>query len=149
MRKLAIVLVMLVAISGCGVFDEDMMLCTLENNQVSYEVRYKGDDVHRFTIVNSKDYASYTDVFFEDVVEETKAREKELNKVDGLDMSYEQDDKVITTRLDVDYDVYDLRKDKNAILDFPLMREDMRSIEVIREVIIKNGYRCDEIVETK
>ena len=146
MKKLAIVIFSLVILSGCGAFDDDMMLCTMQNNQVSYEVRYKNDDVHRFSIVDSKDYSSYNDDYFDEVVKEEKERQEQLNKVDGLDMTFEKDDKVITTRLVVDYDEYDLRKDPSAILAFSLKREDLRSVEVIREVIIKNGYTCDEIV---
>ncbi len=149
MKKIASVFVLILLLSGCGSFDDDMMLCTMPNNQVSYEVRYKKEDVHLFTIVNSKDYSSYTEEFFDDTLKEENDRLKELNKVDGLKMSLEQDEKVITTRLEVDYDKYDLRKDRKGILVFPLMREDFRSIEVIREVIIKNGYTCDEIVENK
>lgn len=147
MKKISVVFALLLLISGCGNFDVDMMLCEKLNDSYRYEVQYKKDKIHRLRVVRTWNYEQYNDEYYEARLEEAKQRKKDLNNTNGLTMDYTVDEKIVITTVSIDYDEYDIEKDKADVIPLELHEDNFKSIENIREVFVYNGYTCDEIVE--
>lgn len=141
-------LIVVLLLCGCnGEFNVDTMVCGLKGKNVTYEIRYKDHDIKRFSVIDSYDYEEFSDVYFKNRKKYYEEKAKELNQVDGLDMTITIDGKAITAVVDVDYTKYDIYNDPNYVLDFEMKEEDFKNIESIRSIFISHHYICDEIVD--
>lgn len=152
MRKLkALVLVsslMLVA-SGCSLFGkEETITCTKseENSGMILETKIvaklKGGKLVNEELIVDVSGNSYTD----DVLKIMQSNmEKEYNKykADGVDVKVETKDKVVTTRINVDYEKADDSSIRN-VTGTDYKKSDNKNISVKRykEEPEKKGYTC-------
>lgn len=149
MKKISILLLLVVLLSGCELFDTNAMVCEYPLDPVSYEVRYNSEDISRFTIVEIRDYTNYKESYFESKEKEAQETAKIYEDVGGLKQDVSVDGKIISIYLEVDFNVYDIDKDEMNIINLPLKKSDFADVRTLRKFFVNKGYQCDEIVDSK
>lgn len=149
MKKISILLLLVVMLSGCELFDTNAMVCEYPLDPVSYEVNYNSEDISRFTIVEIRDYTNYKESYFESKEKEASETAKIYNEIDGLKQDVSVDGKIISIYLEVDFNVYDIDLDEMDIIHLPLKKSDFTDVKTLRKFFVNKGYQCDEIVDSK
>lgn len=149
MKKISILLLLILMLSGCELFDMNAMVCEYPLDPVSYEVNYNSENISRFTIVEVRDYTNYKETYFKSKEKEAHQTAKIYNDIDGLKQDVSVDGKVISIYLEVDFNVYDIDKDEMNVINLPLKKSDFTDVKTLRKFFVNKGYRCDEIVDSK
>ncbi|NBK96993.1 MAG: hypothetical protein EOM50_03040 [Erysipelotrichia bacterium] len=149
MKKISILLLFVMLLSGCSLFDVNGMVCEYPLDPVTYEVNYNGEDVSAFTIVEVRDYTNYKKAYFENKVEDAKKRSNEFNQIKGLNQEVSVDGKIISIYLKVDFNEYDIDVDANNVINLPLKKSDFENVKTLRKFFVNKGYHCDELVDSK
>lgn len=149
MKKISILLLLVVMLSGCELLDTNTMVCEYPLDPVSYEVSYNSEDISRFTIVEIRDYTNYKESYFESKEKEAKETAEIYEDVDGLKQNVSVDGKVISIYLEVDFKVYDIDVDEMNIINLPLKKSNFTDVRTLRKFFVNKGYQCDEIVDSK
>lgn len=148
MKKIGIVsLLCLFLLGGCGSFDYEMMICDYKSMQFkSYEIRYSGHDVKNIVLVEYVDLREYPDDLYESQIEKMKERIKTQDKYAGIDTYLEDDNREVSFKTVIDINNYDCYKDSLNLLLFELTKEDLSSVETLRNVFLNHSFECDELV---
>lgn len=148
MKKIS-VLLLLILLCGCDLFNVNAMVCEYPLDPVSYEVTYSSNKIDRFTIIEVKDYTNYKQSYFESKKKEAKERSEEINKIKGLKQDVSIDGEVISIYLEIDYKEYDIDKDESDVIALPLKQSDFTDVKQTRKFFVNKGYHCDELVDSK
>lgn len=148
MKKVGIVsLLCLLLLGGCGSFDYEMMVCDYKSMQFkSYEIRYSGHDVKNIVLVEYTDLREVPDDVYESRLEQMQKRIKIQDKYAGISTYLEDDNREVFFKTVIDIDDYDCYKDSLNLLFFNLTKEDLESVETLRNVFLSHSFECDELV---
>lgn len=149
MKKISILLLLVMVLSGCELFDTNAMVCEYPLDPVSYEVSYNSEDISRFTIVEIRDYTNYKEAYFDSKKKEAEQSVKIYEDIDGLKQDVSVDGKMISIYLEVDFQVYDIDNDEMNVINLPLKKSDFTDVKTLRKFFVNKGYHCDEIVDSK
>lgn len=149
MKKISVLLLLMLMLSGCSLFDINATVCEYPLDPVSYEVTYNSEDIDRFTIIEVRDYTNYKESYFESKSKAAKDRAKKLNKIKGLKQDVSIDGKIISTYLEVDFHTYNIDEDAYYIINLPLKQKDFEDVKTLRKFFVNKGYQCDELVDSK
>lgn len=148
MKKIS-VLLLLILLCGCDLFNVNAMVCEYPLDPVSYEVTYSSNEIDRFTIIEVKDYTNYKQSYFESKKKEAKERSEEINMIKGLKQDVSIDGEVISIYLEINYKEYDIDKDESDVIALPLKQSDFTDVKQMRKFFVNKGYHCDELVDSK
>lgn len=146
MKKIGLVLMMLVCLSGCGEFDFDMLTCKYKQTYTTYEISYKNGSVKDFSIIKDIDLSTLSDENFDLYVKDAEKIADMHNEEKGIEEEVIVNQKVVTIRIDVDYRDYNVMKDELTLFSVRFEEDDFQDVETLRNTLIENGYACDEIV---
>lgn len=149
MRKWVMVLFALCFLTGCNDFNFDTMVCSLNTQKTSYEIKYRDEKVIGLSLVEEKDFTQFSEDDFNRVIEQLENLTNKHNDIKGIEESMEVDGRWVTITMIVDYEEYDVEQDILNIFKSDLKQSDFETVSTLRNVLMQAGFTCDPIATNK
>ena len=150
MKKLMIFIVCVLLLSGCSVFDYEMMVCNYNNSPTTtYEIRYTDKKIRDIMIVEQIDLSNLSQKDYNNQLRRLRNATNVIGYARGIDTYLEENGTDITKKIVINIKSYNCINDRLGLIPIELSEDDLASVEALRTRLVENSFACDVLVTTQ